>query len=102
MDVTQTSESVVKQVNQPGNFVVKRSEKTLIDTSCTVLAIYTLRPLQQASGPKNRNLFLLLHIPTEFGHHCGVVVECEDEITYALHQTVSSLTMAKYCRNMSQ
>jgi len=28
MDVTRTSESVVKQINQPRNFVVKRSAKT--------------------------------------------------------------------------
>lgn len=43
------------------------------------------RPLQQVSGPKNRNLFLLRHISTEFDHHYGAVVECEDEITYVLH-----------------
>jgi len=50
---------------------------------------FNKRQLQQANGPKNRNLFLLRHIPTEFGHHSGVVFECEDEITYVLHQTES-------------
>ena len=45
--------------------------------------------LKQASGSKSRNVFLLRHICTEFGHYYGAVVECEDETTYVLQQTVS-------------